>query len=82
MEKDCVRYGDLVSLIEQYLDQEGITKTCAQILTILANRLSDKLKIIEPTLKGEILSGEGVKRPENIKRLEELTLILEREYRK
>ena len=48
-----IMYFDLVELIEQYIDQVGITKTCSDILTVLANRLNDKLRVIGPALKEE-----------------------------
>jgi len=43
-----IMYFDLVELIEQYIDQVGITKACADIMTVLTNRLYDKLKVIGP----------------------------------
>ena len=62
MEKKLITYFDLINLIDQYIDQEGITKTCAHILTILGNRLSDKVKIMGPLIKeenDEPISSEG-----------------------
>ena len=50
LEDNPMEKRDLDELIDQYIDQEGITKTCAHIMTILVNRLDDKLKIIEPVL--------------------------------
>ena len=46
-----IMYFDLVEMIEGYIDQVGITKATADILTVLSNRLNDKLRIIGPALK-------------------------------
>ena len=43
-----IMYFDLIEMIEQYIDQVGITKTCSDILTLLTNRLNDKLRVIGP----------------------------------
>jgi UDP-N-acetylglucosamine transferase subunit ALG13 len=47
-----ILYFDLVEQIDQYIQEVGITKASADILTVLANRLNDKLRIIGP-LKDE-----------------------------
>lgn len=45
-----IMYFDLVELLEKYIDQVGITKATADIMTVLTNRLYDKLRVIGPAL--------------------------------
>lgn len=51
MEKKRIQYWDLAELIDDYIDQVGITKVCSDVLTLLAHRLNDKLRVIGPALK-------------------------------
>ena len=48
MEKEHIYYFDVVDRIEKYIEQVGITKACADIMTVLINRLYDKLRVIGP----------------------------------
>ena len=53
MEKDRILYHNLTDMIDQYIDQVGITKASADILRMLSIRLYDKLRIIGPALEKE-----------------------------
>lgn len=53
MENQRVYYFEFVDLIERYIDQVGIIKATADILTVLSNRLYDKLRVIGPALEKE-----------------------------
>jgi hypothetical protein len=50
MSNERVYYFDLIEIIERYIDQVGITKASADILTMLSNRLYRKLDVIGPAL--------------------------------
>ena len=48
-----ILYDDLINMIDGYIDGVGLTKATADILTMLCNRLYDKLRIIGPMLEKE-----------------------------
>ena len=53
-----VGYGFLNDVLDSYVEEEGVTKASATILTILACKLNAKLKIIEPQLKADVDASE------------------------
>ena len=59
MEKKRILYFDLSEQIDQYIDQVGITKVCADLLCILSNRLYDKVNVIGPMLEKEENESKG-----------------------
>ena len=46
-----VGYSFLSDVIESYIEEMGITKATADLLTIITIRLNDKIKLMQDTLK-------------------------------
>ena len=53
-------YFELSDLIDQYIEQEGITTAAGQIITIIGNRLSTKALLIKPQLKAGDVDAQEV----------------------